>query len=88
MAYIRMINASEAEGELKEVYTAMANRPIPSAYRAPHGDQPAIIRSHSLDATLMRVTFSTSGTNHQGELTWAERELISAAASRTNQCLY
>ena len=89
MAWLRIIDVAEAQGALAEVYQAMANRPIPSAYRPPHGGAAGIQRAHSLDPELMRVVFATSGTQHQGDaLSWAERELIAASASRTNQCLY
>jgi hypothetical protein len=89
MAWIRMIDTADAEGDLREVYAGMATRPMPSAYRPPHGGAAGIQRAHSLDPMLMRVTFATSGTIHQGEeLAWAERELIAAVASRTAQCLY
>lgn len=88
MAWIRTVDKHEARGELAEVYRAMAERKMPAAYLPPHGGAPGIIRAHSLDPRLMQVAFATSATNHQGELDWAERELISAAASRANQCFY
>ena len=89
MAWIRMIDSADAEGELLEVYRGMATRPMPSAYRPPHGGAAGIQRAHSLDASLMRLAFAATGTMHQGDaLTWAERELIAAVAARTSQCLY
>ncbi len=89
MAWIRMIDRAAAEGDLLDVYTALAARPLPSAYHPPHGGAPGIMRAHSLDPALMRLVFTTSGSTFQGtELTWAERETIAAVASRTNQCLY
>ena len=84
-----MIDKDRAEGALLEVYTAMAARPIPAAYRPPHGGAPGIIRAHSLDPELIKVAFGATGSLHApGGLSWAERELISAVASRTAQCLY
>lgn len=89
MAYIQIIEAEAAEGELHEVYASMAKRPMPVAYRPPHGGPAGIQRAHSLDAKLMRVVFATSASQHQGQaLSWAERELIAATASRANQCVY
>jgi hypothetical protein len=89
MAWIRMIDRSDAQGELREVYEAMASRPIPSVYRPPHGGAPGIHRAHSLDAQLVRVVFATTGSIHGDQgLSWAERELVAAVASRVNQCLY
>ena len=84
-----MIDVADAEGDLREVYRGMAARKIPAAYQAPHGGAAGIQRAHSLDATLMKLAFATTGTIHQGDaLTWAERELIAAVAAREGQCLY
>jgi alkylhydroperoxidase family enzyme len=89
MGYLRMIDASEATGALREAYDAMRSRPLPPVYRPPHGGAPGIHRAHSLDAALVGVVFGTTGSVHAGEgLSWSERELVAAAASRTNQCLY
>jgi Carboxymuconolactone decarboxylase family len=89
MAFIRMIDRHEARGELLDVYTAMASRPIPSVYVPSHGGAPGIHRAHSLDAALVRHVFGATGTMHAGEhLSWAERELIATVSSRLNQCLY
>jgi alkylhydroperoxidase family enzyme len=67
----------------------MKARPLPAVYRPSHGGPAGIHRAHSLDPELLAVTFATTGTMHEGaEITAAERELIAAAASRTNQCLY
>jgi alkylhydroperoxidase family enzyme len=84
-----MINMKDAQGELLETYRRMQARPLPPAYRPSHGDAPGIVRSHSLDPELMARAFGTSGSLHQGEqLAWADRELIAASASQTNQCFY
>jgi hypothetical protein len=89
MAWIRTIDRAAAEGELREVYEVMASRPIPAAYRPPHGGTPGIIRAHSLDAGLVRVVFGATGSLHApGALAWAEREILATVASRTNQCFY
>ena len=84
-----MIDKREAEGDLLAVYEAMAARPIPSAYRPPHGGAPGIHRAHSLDARLLTLVFGTTGSMHAGEkLSWADRELVSATAARTVGCFY
>lgn len=89
MAYIRIIEPHEAGDDLRMVYRAMSARPLPDAYRAPHGGPPGIIRAHSLDAELMRITFEASSSyrTHKA-LTWAEQELVAAAASQSNGCFY
>ena len=89
MAYIQTIWGREATGELAETFAQMAARPMPPAYRAPHGDAPGIVRAHSLDPALMRLVFGASATLHAGDaLTWAQRELLAAVTSSTNQCVY
>jgi alkylhydroperoxidase family enzyme len=88
MAWLEIIPGRDAVGELAQTYAAMAARPVPDAYRPPHGDAPGIIRAHSLDPKLMRLTFAISGALHATTLNWAERELISSVTSRTNQCFY
>lgn len=89
MAHIRIIEAHEAKGELQTVYEAMKTRPMPPVYRPAHGGPAGIHRAHSLDPELMKVSFAATGTMHVGDgLSWAERELLAASASRTNQCHY
>jgi hypothetical protein len=89
MAWLPVIDLADADGELRDTYRALLDRPMPSAYRPPHGGAPGIHRAHSLDPGLMRVVFATSGASHQGEeLGWAERELISASVSRISECRY
>lgn len=88
MAHIQMIDRRDADGELAAVYDAMAARPLPPAYRPPHGGAPGIIRAHSLDPRLVRLVFGTTGSLHAGSLAWGERELVSAVAARTAGCFY
>ncbi|HEU5160114.1 MAG TPA: hypothetical protein VFU43_24160 [Streptosporangiaceae bacterium] len=88
MAWLATISQGEAVGELAEAYAAMAARPIPAVYRPPNGTAPGIVRAHSLDAELMRRTFTMSGLLHRSGLAWADRELVSSVTSRTNQCFY
>jgi alkylhydroperoxidase family enzyme len=89
MAWIRIIEKAEAQGDLLEAYTALSSRPLPQAYIPPHGGPAGIQRAHSLDPALMRIVFMTSGSTFQGDaLSWADRELLATVASRTNQCVY
>jgi hypothetical protein len=89
MTSIRTIDRDTAQGELLDVYRAMAARPVPPVYTPVHGGAPGIVRAHSMDPALMRVVFGATGTLHQpGGLGWADRELCAMVASRTNQCVY
>ena len=88
MAWLDTIPATQATGALAEAYAAMDNRPMPPVYRPPHDDGAGIIRAHSLDAELLRRTFSVSGALAVTGLPWPDRELLASATSRTNQCFY
>jgi alkylhydroperoxidase family enzyme len=88
MAWLGTISKAEATGALAGAYAAMEQRPMPPVYRPPHDDAPGIIRAHSLDARLLRLTFSVSGALAATPLPWADRELLASTTSRTNQCFY
>jgi hypothetical protein len=88
VAWLEVISQAQATGELAEAYAAMDNRPMPAVYQPPHGDAAGIIRAHSLDAELLKRTFSVSGALATTRLPWADRELLASATSRTNQCFY
>lgn len=88
MAWLAVIPRQQAVGELARTYAAMADRPIPDAYRPPHDGAAGIVTAHSLDAELMRRTFAVSGALHRSTLDWADRELVSSVTSRTNECFY
>jgi hypothetical protein len=78
-----------SDGLLRETYDRMLERPMPPAYRTPHGGPAGIIQAHSLDPLLMPLVFGTSSTlNGAGPLRWPERELVNATASRLDQCFY
>jgi hypothetical protein len=79
---------AQATGALAEAYAAMDNRPMPPVYRPWHGDAAGIIRAHSLDAELLRRTFSISGALATSSLAWPDREVLASVTSRTNQCFY
>ena len=90
MAWIRTIDVAEATGALAETYRRVLGRPMPKVYVAPHGGAPGIILAHSLDASLMALTFEKMSASNATEptLTWAQREVINTATSRINQCFY
>jgi hypothetical protein len=88
MAWLQTVSRADADTALATVYTAMAARPMPAAYRPPHDDVAGIIRAHSIDPELLRLTFSASGALHGEALQWWERELLSSVTSRTNECFY
>jgi hypothetical protein len=79
---------AQATGALAQAYAAMDNRPMPPVYQTPHGDAAGIIRAHSLDAELLKRTFSVSGALAGTALAWPHRELLASVTSRTNQCFY
>jgi alkylhydroperoxidase family enzyme len=88
MAWLGTVPKAEATGALADAYAAMERRPMPPVYRPPHDDAPGIIRAHSLDARLLRLTFSVSGALAATTLPWPDRELLASATSRANQCFY
>jgi hypothetical protein len=86
---LAIIDYNASSGQLRAVYDKMRERPLPPAYRPPHGGVPGIITAHSLDPLLITRVFTTSTTlNGAGPLSWAERELVNATTSRLNQCFY
>ncbi len=86
---LAIVGYAASTGELREIYDRMLARPLPPAYRTPHGGPPGIITAHSLDPQLVPRVFGTSTTlNGAGPLEWQERELVNALVSRLNQCFY
>jgi alkylhydroperoxidase family enzyme len=88
MAWIETISRDQATGALATAYAAMDERPMPPVYIPPHGGAAGIIRAHSLDPELLRVTFSVSGALATTGLPWVDRELLASTTSRANQCFY
>jgi hypothetical protein len=83
------VDYAASTGELRATYDEMMQRPLPPAYRPPHGGVPGIIAAHSADPGLIPRVFGASTTlNGAGPLTWSDRELVNAVTSRLNQCLY
>ena len=86
---LAIIDFASATGPLRELYERMLERPLPPAYKPPHGGVPGIVTAHSLDPALIPKVFATSTTlNGAGPLTWPERELVNSTTSRLNQCFY
>ena len=86
---LAIIDFASSTGALRELYEQMRERPLPPAYRPPHGGVPGIVTAHSLDPALIPRVFATSSTlNGAGPLSWPERELVNAITSRLNQCFY
>ena len=83
------VDHAASTGVLRETYDRMLQRPLPAVYRPAHGGAPGIVQAHSLDPALIPRVFGTSSTlNGAGPLSWPERELINAIASRLDQCFY
>ncbi|MBX3154528.1 MAG: hypothetical protein KF773_00885 [Deltaproteobacteria bacterium] len=89
MSLLTIIGYEASTGELRETYDRMLQRPLPPAYRPPHGGPAGIIQAHSLDPVLIPKVFATSSTlNGAGPLSWPEREVVNAISSRLDQCFY
>jgi hypothetical protein len=89
MSLLTIVGYEASTGALRETYDRMLARPLPPAYRPPHGGPAGIIQAHSLDPALIPLVFATSSTlNGAGPLTWPEREVVNAVTSRINQCFY
>ena len=81
MAWIRVIEASDAEGELREVYDdVVGNRGKVSSILSVHSLHPASLKAH-MDL-YMTIMFGPS------ELTREEREMIAVVVSSADQCPY
>ncbi|MCK5573791.1 MAG: peroxidase-related enzyme [Bacteroidetes bacterium] len=81
MAFIRMIQESEATGEVRDLY---------ERYRAPWGGVDNILKIHSLlPSTLApHVDLYRSVMFGRGRLTRRQREMIATVVSRENGCPY
>lgn len=89
MSLLTIVGYEASTGELRETYDRMLQRPLPPAYKPPHGGPPGIITAHSLDPVLIPKVFATSSTlNGAGPLSWPEREIVNAISSRLDQCFY
>ena len=81
MAWIKVIDESEAEGQLKTVYDQLTE---------PWGGVDNIIKIHSLNLPSLRAHFELYKTLMRGksDLSRAQREMIAVVASAANHCDY
>jgi len=81
MAYIRMIEPSDAEGDLREWYGRVGN---------PDGTVDDVMKVHSLNVDSLRTHFElyVSACHKPSPLTRIEREIVASAVSRFNNCEY
>ena len=81
MSWIKVIDETEAVGELREIYDKMAE---------PWGGVDNILKIHSLNPASLRAHFDLYVTLMRGKsgLTRIQREMIGVVASAANQCHY
>jgi alkylhydroperoxidase family enzyme len=81
MAWIKIIQEDEAQGELKAVYDRLTE---------PWGGVDNIIKIHSLNLPSLHAHFELYKTLMRGrsDLSRAQREMIAVVASATNHCHY
>ena len=81
MAWIRVIDENEAEGELRGLYDRMTE---------PWGGVDNILKIHSLNPASLRAHFDLYVTLMRGKsgLSRIQREMIGVVASAANQCHY
>jgi uncharacterized peroxidase-related enzyme len=81
MAWIRMIDEAEADGELHDLYERLTE---------PRGGVDNILKVHSLNPDSMRGHFELYRTLMRGRspLSRAQREMIGVAVSAINRCHY
>jgi len=81
MAWIRIIDESEAEGELKKSYDKLTE---------PWGGVDNILKIHSLNPRSLTGHFELYKTVMHGpsELTRTQREMIAVTVSAINHCVY
>jgi uncharacterized peroxidase-related enzyme len=81
MAWIRMIDEDEAEGELGELYARLTE---------PWGGVDNILKIHSLNPGSLRGHFDLYKTLMRGRspLSRARREMIAVVVSAANRCHY
>jgi uncharacterized peroxidase-related enzyme len=81
MAWIRMINEDDAQGELASLYKQV---------REPWGGVDNILKIHSLNPDSLRGHFELYKTLMRGrsDLSLVQREMIAVVVSAVNQCHY
>lgn len=81
MAWIKMIEEEEAQGELAELY---------SQAQEPWGGVDNILKIHSLNPASLRGHFNLYKTLMRGpsDLSLVQREMIAVVVSAANRCHY
>lgn len=81
MAYIRMIEREEAEGDLRQWYDRVGN---------PDGSVDEVMKVHSLNVDSLRTHFELyiSACHKPSPLSRIEREIVASVVSRVNGCGY
>ena len=81
MAWIRMVEESEAKGKLAQLY---------ERYTEPWGGVDNVLKIHSLNPRSMQGHFDLYKVLMRGksDLSRAQREMIAVVVSKTNQCHY
>lgn len=81
MAWIKVIQENEAEGELKQLYDQLTE---------PWGGVDNILKIHSLNPASLRAHFELYKTLMRGPsgLSRVHREMIAVVVSVTNHCHY
>lgn len=81
MAWIKVIQEHEAEGELKQLYDQLIE---------PWGGVDHILKIHSLNPASLRAHFELYKTLMRGPsgLSRTQREMIAVVVSATNHCHY
>ncbi len=81
MAWIKIIEEAEAEGELKTIYDKLSE---------PWGGVDNILKIHSLNLPSLRAHFELYKTLMRGrsDLTRTQREMIAVVVSTVNHCHY
>ncbi len=81
MAWVKTIDVTEAEGELKEIYEEQ---------KLQAGAVASILQVHSLtpDVLIAHLNIYKAAMHTPGELSRARREMIAVAVSQANGCHY
>ncbi|CAN5182837.1 hypothetical protein BH20ACI1_BH20ACI1_13460 [soil metagenome] len=81
MAWIKIINETEAEGNLKQQYEKLT---------APTGEVDNILKIHSLNPASLKGHYDFYKTlmRGQSDLSRAQREMIAVTVSALNHCVY
>jgi uncharacterized peroxidase-related enzyme len=81
VAWIRVIDENEADGDLKRIYEEQGRQA---------GAVANILRIHSLAPEVLRAHLQIykSSLHAPGELSRAQREMIAVAVSQANACHY